>query len=53
LGLVRWLAVAIAILMGAEVIKCTIKSKVKLNLIHYLLFVICYLLLVILDIIDG
>jgi phosphatidate cytidylyltransferase len=40
LGLIQWLAVAIAAGMGAETIKCKIKSKTKWNLFHYFIFAV-------------
>ena len=45
-GLVRWLAVAIAIGMGMEVIKCAIKSKKKKLILHTLYFIPYYLLFI-------
>ena len=46
LGLVQWLVVLAAVLMGLEVIKCIVKSKVKLPLLYRLLFACYYLIFI-------
>ena len=39
-GLIRWLAVAIATGMCAEVIICKIRTKTKCSVVHYSLFIV-------------